>query len=327
MEKKLVSVIIPVKEENEYLARVVSDLEHQTYASVEVIVETGGDSASTARNLGFKKSLGEYVIFADGDDRIDAGYVEALVGALESAPDIIMAACGYDISDAADGKVVKTCNEEPKVRARENMLIRLFDTRLYQGYVWNKIFKRSFIEKYDLGFAEDIRYNEDRLFIFNYLLMNSGRVAHTNEICYHYQLRADSVMGAVRAQGMVTDAMTTEFKAFSMMRVQLEMAMLPGMSGGRQLIAPDHARQILRDLRQDEIQSQLRLFKKMVGPKGIFRYRKSPMRQFARECPADLYIPRAPMEDVLLKIYKRYALTGCTYTSHPEYFEGVGYLG
>ncbi len=327
MDKKLVSVIIPVKEENEYLKQVLFDLKHQSYPRVEVLVETGGGSASAARNIGLSKATGEYVIFADGDDRIEADYVSSLVDALESAPDIIMAGCGYDIVDPGTGGVEKTASCEPKIFLRDDMLSRLFDTKIYQGYVWNKIFKRELIDRYDLGFSEDIRYNEDRLFIFNYLLMNKGRVAYSNEAAYHYQLRADSVMGAIRNQDMVTDAMTTEFLAFSMMRVQLEMALLPGLSGDRQLIDPVRAGQILSELRQDEIQSQLRLFKKMVGPKDIFRYRKSPMRKFAKECPVGLYIPRAPMEDVLLKIYKRYALTGCTYTSHPEYFEGVGYLG
>ncbi len=327
MNKKLVSVIIPVKEKNEYLEQVLTDLDRQSYQRVEVLVETGGKSASEARNIGLKKACGEYVIFADGDDRIEPDYVASLVTALESAPDIIMAGCGYDIVNASDGSVEKTSSFEPEFFLREDMLARLFDTKVYQGYVWNKIFRRKLINQYDLGFADDVRYNEDRLFIFNYLLMNSGRAVFTNDICYHYQLRSDSVMGAVRQQGVVTDAMTTEFLAFSMMRVQLEMALLPGMSGNRQLIDPVRAGQILSELRQDEIQSQLRLFKKMVGPKDIFKYKKSPMRRYARECPAGLYIPRAPMEDVLLKIYKRYALTGCTYTSHPEYFEGVGYLG
>ncbi len=327
MDRKLVSVIIPVKEKNKYLDQVLLDLDHQSYPDIEVLVETGGNSASAARNEGLEKAKGEYVIFADGDDRISPTYVEMLVCALESEPDIIMAGCGYDISDAGDGSLVKTCGDEPVIMAREKMLSRLFETKVYQGYIWNKIFKRKLILEYDLGFSEDIRYNEDRLFIFNYLLMNKGRVAYTNDIGYHYQLRSDSVMGAVREQSVVTDAMTTEFLAFEMMRVQLEVGMLPSMSGQKELISPNMARQILGGLRQDEIQSQLRLFKKMVGPKDIFRYKKSPMRQYARECPAGLYIPRAPMEDVLLKIYKRYALTGCTFTRHPELFAGVGYMG
>ena len=324
MSEKMVSVIIPVKEKNKYLEDVLEDLDRQTYKNLEVIVETGGSSASEARNTGLKKAKGEYVIFSDGDDHIEPHYVQALVAAMESGPDVIMGGLGYDIKEvSSDGeKLIKTCNAEPLRFSQKEMLCRLFDTRVYQGYVWNKIFKRELIEAFDLGFSEDIRYNEDRLFIFNYLLVNKGVAAWTDRVGYHYLLRPDSVMGALRNSDVVTDAMTTEFLAFSMMRVQLEAILV----SDNMLLSHEDAREILRVLRQDEIQSQLRLFKKMVGRKNIFRYRKSPMRRYARECPADLYIPRVPMEDVLLRVYKRYGLTGCTYTSHPEYFSEVGNL-
>ena len=119
--------------------------------------------------------------------------------------------------------------------------------------------------------------------------------------------------------------MTTEFLAFDMMIEQLLALIFDSFSGGGRF-NEETIRRLMDDIRQDEIQSELRLFKKMVSRRDIFRYRKSAMRSFAKSCPANIYIPRGDMEDVLLRIFKRYALTGCTYTSHPEYFGGVGIL-
>ena len=354
----LVSVIIPAKRRDKYLEALLAMLDEQTYRHIEVIVDDGPDGASASRNSGLKRARGEYVIFCDADDRVMPEYVEMLAEAISLQPDIVMAGCGYEVCTRnAEGEsgieqhdntrgskqeadVIKTCAHEQKLQTTEEMLFRLFDTRIYQGYIWNKIFRKELIEKFGLCFSQDVRYNEDRLFIFEYLLRNPGRVAFSDKIGYKYMLSDDSVMGEIRSRAEVADEMTTEFLAFERMISQLEelSAYTPG-SGisdakgngisdihGDATAASVRAR-LIDAIRQDEIQSELRLFKRMVGKKDIFKYRRSAMRRYAKACPAKLYVPRGPMEDVLLRIYKRYAWSGCTYTGHPEYFEGVGYMG
>jgi glycosyltransferase involved in cell wall biosynthesis len=102
----LVSIIIPYFNHPAYLPEAVESAKQQTYPNLEIIViddgsaipadslleastdivvirtENGG--VSSARNIGFQNSSGEYLIFLDADDRLMRGAVEAHLKAFES---------------------------------------------------------------------------------------------------------------------------------------------------------------------------------------------------------------------------------------------------
>lgn len=94
-----VSIIIPYYNQPAFLAEAVSSARQQTYGDVEIIVVDDGSvvpaesmieqgknisilrtenrGVSAARNLGFAKSSGNYLIFLDSDDRLLPGAIEA----------------------------------------------------------------------------------------------------------------------------------------------------------------------------------------------------------------------------------------------------------
>src|ERR1700678_1458102 len=87
-----VSIIIPYYNQPDFLAETVLSAKQQTYSNVEIIVVDDGSvvpadsivqrgsgvfilrtrnrGVSAARNFGFKKSSGDYLIFLDHDDRL-----------------------------------------------------------------------------------------------------------------------------------------------------------------------------------------------------------------------------------------------------------------
>lgn len=102
MNKKLplVSVVIPVYNEEKYLSHCLSSLTEQTYRETEVIVVDDGSTDSSveiarefktriisqphkgagrARNTGAAAALGEILVFADADMRYDKNYLFYLV--------------------------------------------------------------------------------------------------------------------------------------------------------------------------------------------------------------------------------------------------------
>ncbi len=104
-----VSIIIPYYNQPGFLAEAVSSATQQTYGDVEIIVvddgsvvpaesiieqannvailRTGNRGVSAARNLGFAKSSGKYLIFLDADDRLLPGAIEAHLMKLRERPE------------------------------------------------------------------------------------------------------------------------------------------------------------------------------------------------------------------------------------------------
>jgi glycosyltransferase involved in cell wall biosynthesis len=97
MNQLLVSVVIPCYNVEEYIEESITSVLHQTYENIEIIcvddgssdstvskiikiqrantekirlIETPNHGASTARNIGFKNSRGEYIQFLDADDML-----------------------------------------------------------------------------------------------------------------------------------------------------------------------------------------------------------------------------------------------------------------
>ena len=106
----LISVIVPVYNVLDYLQKCVDSIRNQTYPNLEIILVDDGSTdksgalaekmamedkrirvfhkenggASSARNLGISKALGDYIGFVDGDDYIEPGMYERLLSAAVS---------------------------------------------------------------------------------------------------------------------------------------------------------------------------------------------------------------------------------------------------
>ena len=93
--KELISVIIPFYNQEDHFEECLNSITHQTYSNLEIIIINDGSDkkydeiltklqknhldkikifkqenkgVSAARNLGIKKSRGEYIAFIDSDD-------------------------------------------------------------------------------------------------------------------------------------------------------------------------------------------------------------------------------------------------------------------
>lgn len=208
-----ISVIIPCYGDGQTLERAVSSVMVQEDVQMEIIVvddgsdpavETGSDyqgavklirtehsGVSEARNAGLHEATGEFVTFLDADDESAAEITENT----HLYHDIVdlMRDKEYDIVSGDYIRLDTDTGEETTVRSGFSGSVRFEDEDTDFGafftpgsfcYVWNKIYRRSFLEKHDLRFAL-LSYAEDRDFNARCILCQPA-VYFTDDIFVRY---------------------------------------------------------------------------------------------------------------------------------------------
>ena len=85
----------------------------------------------------------------------------------------------------------------------------------YQGYCFSKLYRTSVISANGLRFNEAISFNEDRLFVVNFIFHSKKHIAYTTHCVYRYLLRDGSAMGSL-SKGY-NKKFATDFDAFVQM--------------------------------------------------------------------------------------------------------------
>lgn len=209
MLKKLVTIIVPVYNAQEYLPKCLDSILAQTYANLEIIlVDDGSKDASlkilrqyeqvdarirvytkenggvsSARNLGIKEAKGEYIAFIDADDYVEPEYVEALVGAVTTA-DFSMCCWGDLYLPKGDRVRHELINKELE-RLTGNIAKDFYYLNYYFRYPCLKLYKRNIILNNKLRFPEDYPDAEDQAFNFSYYEYAS-KYALVNKALYWY---------------------------------------------------------------------------------------------------------------------------------------------
>lgn len=215
MEKKIVSIIIPIYKTEKYLRRCIESVLEQTYKKIEVILVNDGSpdnslniceeyekkdsrvhivnkkngGLSSARNAGILVATGDYITFLDSDDYLKLDAIESLFQVLEKT--------NADISYIHETIV----NDEYQIvgedynRHSTNVytgkeFITLMCERKVNCAAWGKLFKKSLFEA--VIFNEK-RLNEDFLLLSEMLLTKHITIAEDIYSGYFYLERKNSI--------------------------------------------------------------------------------------------------------------------------------------
>lgn len=219
---RLISIIVPIYNIEQYLDKCISSLTTQTYKNLEIILVDDGstDDSGTicdkfavcdkrikvihkfngglvsARKAGIKVAVGDYIGFVDGDDFIEPEMYERLVNSIEEMQvDVIHS--GYIKNDGQYFSVKyrqKYIFSTPKSREEfiKKQILNPTDNAMVSPSIWSKLFKRSFLEEAYMGMQDSLSYGEDLWCLCSCILKctSFGTVA---EAWYHYVKRETSI--------------------------------------------------------------------------------------------------------------------------------------
>nr|MBP7471733.1 glycosyltransferase [Prevotella sp.] len=216
------SIIIPVYNVEKYINRCIDSVLAQTFSDFELLLIDDGstdksakvcdiyastdtrirvfhknnEGVSSARNFGLDKAVGEYVMFVDGDDEL---FPYSLTTLLEDAYDKYDLIIGGYQSYNENNELLYDLNINKKmILNKEQSALNMYKPFYYnyQGYIWNKLFKRKNIDK--LRFNDNIYFNEDRLFCMEYICNSVQRTFYTTIPIYKYYQRKGSAMESLK---------------------------------------------------------------------------------------------------------------------------------
>ncbi len=212
IEQPLVSVVVPVYNVEKYISKCLDSILAQTYRNIEVIVvddgtpDRAGDIADdysrkdkrlkvihgknsglpTARNRGYDVSSGKYVMFVDSDDALAPNAIEYMLGLIEATgTNVAMSLSQYDVfhQDQVVSDKVETVGADT--------VLKNIEYSIWPQEVWNKIYRRSFLEKYRIRHIPEILYGEGNTFN-HHVLEYSGDVGVGYRRVYYYRYNPES---------------------------------------------------------------------------------------------------------------------------------------
>jgi len=223
----LVTIIVPVYNSRERVARCAASLAGQTYHDLQIVLVDDGSKdgsgdicdafaqndgriesvrkpnggASSARNAGLDRAKGEWIAFVDADDYVSPCYIEHMLSAAQG--DCDMAICRFawvqdsssdSSSDSSNSSSSEPFNRAPGTRqitGREACAQRFGKEISLYNRCWGKIFRAHLWA--GLRFPEELAIGED-IYVSHALLYRAGRIAITDAVLYAYVQSAGGIM-------------------------------------------------------------------------------------------------------------------------------------
>lgn len=215
-----VSVVMPIYNAAEYLAEAIECVLGQTLREIELICVDDGSTdgsfelikekqsqdkrvriitennagPSVARNKGLSRARGEYVIFLDADDFFEPTFLERLYS-LSIKKKLDIAVARYDLYNNATGKFAPPIESEHGELLDGGRVISKSDhpDRIFQSmtcYVWNKLFKLSFLLEKNIQFHPELYVFEDVCFVCAALSL-AERVGKESRVLVHHRIYSE----------------------------------------------------------------------------------------------------------------------------------------
>lgn len=225
-----VSVILPVYNVKCYLEQCLDSLLSQTLKDIEIIcvddgstdgsldilkkyqnkderiqvIEQINSGAGSARNTGLKIASGKYLSFLDSDDFFEPNMLETLFNCAQN-DDLDIVCCDINLYDNVTKKISRPAwilkqNELPnkKIFNYKDISDSIFS--FSHTAAWNKLFKRSFVEKEKLEF-QTLPNTNDFYFVCA-ALVTASRISACNQRLLYYRTNNKLSLSNTKARSL-----------------------------------------------------------------------------------------------------------------------------
>ena len=181
--------IIVVNDESPDNSHVIIEEYRQKYSNIRVINQKNSGGA-VAGNNGMKHASGEYVTIMDSDDVVPLDAYEKLYKkAKETDADIVIGKANI-LVDGVQKEILYKKERDVWQREREITDLKEFPDIFYDGFYWNKIYKREFMLKNDCLMPPGMLY-ADRPMVHKAFLF-AQKISIITDVVYLWRKRDEN---------------------------------------------------------------------------------------------------------------------------------------
>lgn len=224
------SIVIPAYNASKYIVRCVESITTQDFNDYEIVIVDDGSTDSTydtalsisnnslnirvlrknnggvscARNFGIKNARGKYLMFMDADDYLLPNSLKTAFSEIENNPDADFFVYGFN-RISRNGKHSHS-KVSPNKYLKDSVLKYISTTDVLSlGVPWAKIYKLSFIQKFNLQFETKRKLFEDICFNLN-ILKNCSCFVTSKVSLYCYDVNNQSATAKFNGEKFIEDA-------------------------------------------------------------------------------------------------------------------------
>lgn len=165
------------------------------------IVNQKNQGLSVARNTGMQQAKGDYIWFVDSDDWLTNDSLSVVWKNIQQNPQVDVFATVLMMQYEKNGKAEIEYKPNPNVRSGRDYMFR--NNNANRGACQRYIFKKTFLEKYDLKFMPGV-YHEDGEFS-NRMLYLADELMIIPQPVYNYRIRTSGSIMSSRKMKMNDD--------------------------------------------------------------------------------------------------------------------------
>ena len=203
-----ISIIVPAYNAEKYIKKCIDSMIRQTKEELEFIIVNDGSTDNTenlvkeykdkrikyfknknqgigkTRNFGIDKAKGKYIMFLDSDDYLEKTACEKMYQKAENN-DLDVVICDF-YKEYDDGRI-----EEIHTDDFENSSLKE-NPDIITEYLcpWAKIYKRDLLNKHNIRFVENLKY-EDAPFVIE-ALAEANKIGKVDECLNYYLIHGNS---------------------------------------------------------------------------------------------------------------------------------------